>query len=283
MTAQPKVWFVTGASRGLGLEIAKAALAAGDRVVAAGRRLDATRDALPASDDVLVLELDVTDAARAETAVAEAVGRFGRIDVLVNNAGYGQLGVFEEIDHDAIARQFDTNVHGTMHVTRAVLPVMRAQGGGHVFNISSVGGALGFDAASIYCATKFAVEGWSECLALELAPLGIGVTIVEPGFFRTDFLDPSSVRFSETPVADYAEHAAAAQETYIARNHVQAGDPAKLGAALVRMSQEETPPQRLAMGSDAMGFLGGAYEARQAELARWAELSRSTDVDAAAA
>lgn len=282
-TNESKVWLITGATRGLGLEIAKAALAAGDRVVATGRDVAKMEAALPASDAVLALGLDVTDASRAVAVADAAVERFGRIDVLVNNAGYGQLGVFEELAPETIARQFDTNVHGLMHVTRAVLPYMRAAKTGHIFNISSVGGALGFDIASIYCATKFALEGFSECLALEVKPFGIDVTIVEPGFFRTDFLDASSIRFADAPVADYAGYAKATQDFYKSRNHVQAGDPAKLGAALVRLSREAEPPLRLPMGSDAVEYLGQAYEARQAELSKWAELSRSTDIDGVAA
>ena len=283
MTDDRQVWFVTGASRGLGLDIAKAAMAAGDRVVATGRDAEMVKSAMPDTSDALALRLDVTDPKQAGAAVAEAVEHFGRIDVLVNNAGYGQLGVFEEIEHDTIVRQFDTNVHGTFHTTRAVLPVMRKQQSGHIFNISSVGGALGFDIASIYCATKFAVEGFSECLALEVKPFNIGVTIVEPGFFRTDFLDESSIRFSDTPVSDYADYAKTSQGFYTSQNHVQAGDPAKLGAALVRLSREEKPPLRYAAGSDAVTFLGGAYSARQAELSEWQELSKSMDADAASA
>lgn len=280
MMGNGKVWFVTGASRGMGLEIAKAAFAAGDRVVATARNVARMREHLPTSDGIVTIPLDVTDAARATAATAEAVARFGRIDVLVNNAGYGQLGVFEEIEHATIARQFDTNVHGLMHVTRAVLPVMRAQRGGHVFNISSVGGALGFDIASIYCATKFAVEGFSECLALELEPFGIGVTIVEPGFFRTDFLDDSSIRYSDRRLSDYAAYADRTKGFYGAQNHAQTGDPAKLGAALVRLSRAAAPPLRLAMGSDAVRLLSAAYEARQGELGEWADWSTSTDIDA---
>ncbi|WP_119165624.1 oxidoreductase [Algihabitans albus] len=283
MTDDRKVWFITGASRGIGLEIAKAALAAGDRVVATGRNAGAVKSALPDTSDALALQLDVTDPRQASAAVADTVVHFGRIDVLVNNAGYGQLGVFEEIEHDAIVRQFDTNVHGTFHTTRAVLPVMRGQKSGHIFNLSSIGGALGFDIASIYCATKFAVEGFSECLALEVKPFNIGVTIVEPGFFRTDFLDESSIRFSDTPIADYADYAKTTQGFYTSQNHAQAGDPAKLGAALVRLSREDKPPLRYAAGSDAVEYLGGAYDARKAELSQWRELSTSTDGAAASA
>lgn len=278
MADAPKVWFITGASRGLGLQVALAALEKGDRVVASARALNALKDALPASDEVLQAALDVTNAEQAEAAVEAAVARFGRIDVLVNNAGYGQLGVFEEIAPRAIADQFDTNLYGLMHVTRAVLPTMRAQKSGRIFNLSSIGGALGFNAASIYCAAKFAVEGFSECLALELAPFNIGVTIVEPGFFRTDFLDPRSIRFADTPIKDYTGFAQASQTAYTANNHQQPGDPAKLAAALVKLSREENTPLRFAAGSDALQYLGDAYDARQTELARWGELTRSTDI-----
>ncbi|WP_084615500.1 oxidoreductase [Roseivivax isoporae] len=283
MAHDGKVWFTTGASRGMGLEIAKAALAAGEKVVATGRNAEAVKAALHEGDNVLALALDVTDADRATQAAAEAVARFGRIDVLVNNAGYGQLGVFEEIEARTIARQFDTNVHGLMHVTRAVLPHMRAQRGGHIFNFSSIGGALGFDIASIYCATKFAVEGFSECLALEVKSFGIGVTIVEPGFFRTDFLGGSSVRFGDKRIADYAAFGEQTEGFYGTQDGKQAGDPAKLGRALVRLIHEAEPPLRLAMGSDAVRYLGQAYEARQAELAKWSDLSKSTDFDPALA
>ncbi|MEO1159171.1 MAG: SDR family NAD(P)-dependent oxidoreductase [Pseudomonadota bacterium] len=278
MTDKTKTWFITGASRGLGLAIAQAALDAGDNIVATARYPDVMAQVLPASDRVLHVALDVTDPAQAEAAVAAATARFDTIDVLVNNAGYGQLGVFEEIAHQNIALQFDTNVFGLMHVTRAALPVMRAQKSGRIFNLSSIGGTLGFDVASVYCAAKFAVEGFSECLALELAPFNIGVTIVEPGFFRTDFLDASSIKFADTSVADYADYAQSSQTAYLTRNHQQPGDPAKLGAALVQLSRENEVPLRFAAGSDALQYIGGAYTARQAELASWGDLTRSTDI-----
>jgi NAD(P)-dependent dehydrogenase (short-subunit alcohol dehydrogenase family) len=283
MTDKKKVWFITGAARGIGLEIAKAALGAGDRIVATGRKRDAVEAALPTKGDVLALDLDVTDATRAFSVVEEAVEAFGRIDVLVNNAGYGLLGVFEGISHAAITKQFETNVYGTMHVTRAVLPMMRAQKGGRIFNLSSVGGAMGFDIASIYCATKFAVEGFSECLALEVKPFDIKVTIVEPGFFRTDFLDPSSIRWADKPTEGYADYVRGMADAYAAQNHARAGDPAKLGAALVRLSRVAEPPMRFLAGSDAVRYVGDRYQARLAELNAWKELSRATDIETAAA
>ncbi|MPZ10178.1 MAG: SDR family NAD(P)-dependent oxidoreductase [Kiloniellaceae bacterium] len=274
----PKIWFVTGAARGIGLEIARAALVAGDSVVATGRsreRLEAVY--APYGEHVLAVELDVAEEAQAEAAVAAALARFGRIDVLVNNAGYGQLGLFEENGADEIERQFATNVFGTFHVTRAVLPVMRRQRSGHIFNLSSMGGALGFMGASVYCATKFAVEGFSESLAPEVEPFGIGVTIVEPGFFRTDFLDGSSVRYGDRAVADYAALSAEAKSTYASHNHRQAGDPAKLGAALVELAAAEEPPLRYAAGSDAVDAILGSLVERQSEIERWRALSVTTD------
>lgn len=279
MTNGTKVWFITGAARGIGLEIVKAALANGDRVVATSRTIDGLVDKFGANEAILTLQHDVTDAASAQSAVEKATEHFGRIDVLVNNAGYGQLGVFEEISHTSVEKQFDTNVYGTMHVTRAVLPVMRAQKSGHIFNMSSIGGALGFDIASIYCATKFAVEGFSECLALELKPFDIAVTIVEPGFFRTYFLAPTSVQFSDTSISDYADYANATQTAYSGQNHAQAGDPVKLAAILIKVASSDNPPMRLLLGADAVQYLGAGYDARVAELTAWKEVSTSTDFE----
>ncbi|XQU71491.1 hypothetical protein OJJOAM_004280 [Cupriavidus sp. H18C1] len=205
-----KTWFITGAARGIGACIARAALDAGDNVVATGRDPRPIERALPGHGErLLALRLDVTDPAQACDAVDRAVATFGRIDVLVNNAGYGQLGMFEENSADDVLKQFDTNVHGTLHVTRAVLPVMRRQRAGRIFNLSSIGGMVGFEGASIYCAAKFAVEGFSESLALEVARFGIQVTIVQPGFFRTDFLDGSSVRYGAEAIPDYVSASAA--------------------------------------------------------------------------
>ncbi|WP_207461317.1 oxidoreductase [Azospirillum sp. SYSU D00513] len=273
-----KTWFITGAARGIGAAIARAALEAGDRVVATGRNAARIEEVFQAhAGKVLALELDVTDGARAVEAAEAAAARFGRIDVLVNNAGYGQLGAFEEIAAEDADRQFDTNFFGTLNVTRAVLPVMRRQRAGRIFNLSSMGGMLGFQGASIYCATKFAVEGFSESLALEVGQFGIRVTIVEPGFFRTDFLDGSSVRYGTGSIADYAASAAEWQATYEAHNHKQAGDPAKLGAALVTLAASEEPPLRYAAGTDAVEAITGKLDAVRSEIERWRALSVSTD------
>ncbi len=274
-----KVWFVTGATRGIGAEIAKAALAAGHRLVATGRDRTAL-DAVFGADHprVLTLALDVAREADAQQAVAATLARFGRIDVLVNNAGYGLLGGFESLDTEAIERQFATNVPGLFHVTRAALPAMRHQRAGQIFNLSSVGGMVGYAGASVYVSTKFAVEGFSESLAMEVAAFGIGVTIVEPGFFRTDFLDNRSVQYGGRSV-DTAYDASAAQwrDAYEAYNHRQLGDPAKLGIALVALANEAKPPLRFAAGSDAYAAIGQKLASVRAEMDRWHKLSVSTD------
>ncbi|HBK46712.1 MAG TPA: short-chain dehydrogenase/reductase, partial [Xanthomonadaceae bacterium] len=200
-------------------------------------------------------------------------------DVLVNNAGYGHLGLFEETtDADARA-QFDTNVFGLFEVTRAVLPLMRAQRRGHVFNVSSVGGIAGFASATLYCASKFAVEGFSESLADEVADLGIHVTVVGPGFFRTDFLDPASVRFADAPIADYAALSGELRTFYQQRNHQQAGDPAKLAQALLQLADSAAPPRRFSAGSDSLEMVEARLERLRGELDAWKALSVSTDGD----
>lgn len=277
---EQKVWFITGANRGIGAEIAKAALSAGDSVVVTGRNLQQLTEKFSYSDKALALALDVTDISQALAAVEATLKHFGRIDVLVNNAGYGQLGVFEEIPQQDVERQFATNVFGLMHVTRAVLPVMRAQRSGRIFNLSSIGGALGFDAASVYCATKFAIEGFTESLALEVKGFGIEVNIVEPGFFRTDFLDSSSVQYGTAKVADYQEYSTALEQAYSKVSHQQAGDPAKLGQVLVKLAKSDVLPLRYAAGSDAIDYLTTAYQRRLQELNDYQALSMSTDIEA---
>ena len=273
-----RIWLVTGAARGIGAEMVKAAVAAGDRVVATGRNREQIERTFAGSGDrVLALALDVTSEAQALAAVETAVGGFGRIDVLVNNAGYGQLGAFEENSVEEIERQFATNVFGLMHVTRAVLPVMRRQRSGRIFNLSSVGGVIGFPAASLYCATKFAVEGFSESLALEVAQFGIKVTIVEPGFFRTDFLEASSIRYGSRVIEDYAASSSATRANYEEHNQRQAGDPAKLAAVLVTLAGTAEPPLRYAAGSDSAGWILEKSVALGREVERWRALSVSTD------
>lgn len=273
-----KVWFVTGAGRGIGASIVTSALEAGHKVVATGRNLQNLEAAFARfGESVLCLELDVTCEQQAAIAITQAADWFGRIDVLVNNAGYGQLGLFEEVPHSAVEEQFRTNVFGLMQVTRAALPQMRRQRGGHILNIASIGGFCGFESSSIYCATKFAVEGFSESLALEVARFGINVTIVEPGFFRTDFLDASSVRYGGPQIDEYDDPNGAPRASYEAYNHKQLGDPAKLAQALIKLVELEEAPLHFLAGSDAVTYFLDTFARRQSEVARNILLSTSTD------
>jgi NAD(P)-dependent dehydrogenase (short-subunit alcohol dehydrogenase family) len=273
-----KVWFVTGAGSGIGAGVAKAALKAGDRVVATGRNLEKVRDAFgdAASDSIAFIQLDVADAAQARAAVNAAVERFGRIDVLVNNAGYSILGNFEEIIAADLERQFATNFYGVAHLMRAVLPTMRKQRSGQIFNISSVAGAVGLKHCSAYGASKFAVEGLSLAVAEEVAQFGISITVVEPGFFRTGLLEPSNVRWASNPVDDYAAEGSP-EAMWSPYNGAQPGDPAKLGEALVKLAGREAPPKVFVAGSDALSVITPAVEARLQAIHADEALSRSTD------
>jgi NAD(P)-dependent dehydrogenase (short-subunit alcohol dehydrogenase family) len=276
----PRTWFVTGASRGLGADIVRAVLAAGDRVVATARNRQSLVETLgPDADNLLSLALDVTRPDQVQAAVDAALARFGRIDVLVNNAGYGHLSVFEESTAADAQAQYDTNVFGLMHVTRAVLPAMRAQRSGRIFNVSSVGGIVGGESGTLYCASKFAVEGFSESLAGEVRRFGIHVTVVEPGFFRTDFLEPTSVRHASHAIDDYAQVAADLKAFYDARSRNQAGDPLRLGQALVTLANAERPPVRWCAGTDALAMVQVKIDSLQGELDAWRDLSASTDGD----
>ncbi len=278
-----KTWFVTGATRGLGADIAAAALQAGDNVVATGRRRAAIGDRLgPDHERLLSLSLDVADAAQARAAVAQALERFGAIDVLVNNAGYGHLGYFEETTDADIRAQYATNVFGLFNVTRAALPAMRAARRGHVFNLSSVAGFRGVEAGSLYCSSKFAVEGFSEALAGELAPFGIHVTIIEPGPFRTDFLTPESLKFIANDVPDYAERRNATRASFEQRNGKQQGDPALLARAMVTLANADKPPLRFTAGAMAVDGLDAKLAAMKAELDLWRERGIATDYPAGA-
>ena len=247
-----KIWFVTGAGRGLGVDIAKAALAGGHAVVATGRDTEKVTSAIGEHDDLLAVKLDVTDPADAETAVAAAVDRFGRIDVLVNNAGNFNAGFFEELSPEEFRAQIETTFFGPVNVTRAALPVMRAQRSGLVTTISSTAGIVGGVFVSAYAASKFAVEGWMESLAPEVAPFGIRTMLVEPGFFRTELLTPESTKYAEASIADYAERTEQTVTAWKSMNGQQGGDPARLAAALVELAGRDEQPARFPAGADAV-------------------------------
>jgi NAD(P)-dependent dehydrogenase (short-subunit alcohol dehydrogenase family) len=252
MSDKNNVWFVTGAGRGMGVDIAKAALAAGHAVVATGRNPEKVASVLGAQDDLIVVALDVTDPASAEAAVQAGVDRFGRIDVLVNNAGNFNAGFFEELTPEEFRAQIETTFFGPVNVTRATLPVMRGQRSGLVVTISSTAGIVGGEFLTAYAASKFGVEGWMESLAPEVAPFGIRTMLVEPGFFRTELLSPESTKYAESSIEDYAERTEQTVTAWQSMNGRQGGDPAKLADALVRLAAQDEPPLRFPAGADAV-------------------------------
>ncbi|MEG8202774.1 oxidoreductase [Pseudomonas sp. 5FOS] len=272
-----RTWLITGASRGFGTLITQQALAAGDAVIATARNPEDIQARLGQHPNLLAVRLDVTREEDAHAAVAAGIRHFGQIDVLVNNAGYGVLGAVEETSASETERLFATNVFGLLNVTRAVLPHMRRQRSGHVINISSLGGYQAYMGWGVYGSTKFAVEGISEALHQELAPLGIKVTVVEPGFFRTDFLDDQSLVKTALELPDYAATVGVMRHYAEAANHAQPGNPAKLAEALLAVANAANPPLRLALGSDAVARIEAKNSAVEQELAQWRDLSLSTD------
>ena len=253
---EKKVWFITGAGRGMGVDIAKAALAAGYSVVATGRDPERVSAAIGDSDNLLLtVKLDVTDTADAQAAVEAAVDRFGRIDVLVNNAGNFNAGFFEEIAPEDFRAQIETTLFGPVNVTRAALPFMRARRSGLVVTISSTAGISGQQFCTAYAASKFGVEGWMESLTPEVAPFGIRTMLVEPGFFRTELRTPESTKFAASSIEDYAERTEQTVAGWKSMNGLQGGDPAKLADALITLASQEEPPLRFAAGADAVAAL----------------------------
>ncbi|MFD5339498.1 SDR family oxidoreductase [Streptomyces hawaiiensis] len=257
-----KVIFITGAGRGLGTDIVREALAAGHQVVATGRRPEEVEKTLGGpQDNLLVTKLDVTSLEDAQAAAQAAVDRFGRIDVLINNAGNFFAGYFEEVSPAHMRQQIETNLFGPMNVTRAVLPVMRRQRDGHVITLSSLAGQVGTEFTSAYAASKFAVEGWMEALHHDIKPYGIRTTIVEPGYFRTELLVDASTTWPEPTIDDYAERTTATVEAWKSINGQQPGDPAKLAHALLTLAGQDQPPLRFVAGADAIeGVLAKARE-----------------------
>jgi len=265
-----KIWLITGAGRGMGTDFARAALAAGHAVVATGRNADRVTAALGAHADLLAVALDVTDSDSVQTAVDAAVQRFGRIDVLVNNAGNFYAGFFEEVTPEDFRAQIETNLFGPLNVTRAVLPVMRAQRAGLVVTFSSTAGITGGEFTSAYAASKFGLEGWSESLSPEVAPFGIRTMLVEPGFFRTELLTEDSTRYPEPSIEDYAERTRQTVTAWRGMNGQQGGDPVKLARALVQLTDFDEPPLRWAAGADAVA----AFEQKANQLLTQADAHR---------
>jgi len=272
-----RVWFITGASRGLGALVAAEALASGDAVVATARDPSSVTARLGKNDRLLPLKLDVTNEAEAHAAAEAAVKKFGRIDILLNNAGYGLLGAVEEANAEEVQKLFATNVFGALAVTRAVLPHMRRQHSGHVINISSIGGYRAYPGWGVYGSTKFAIEGITEALAGEVAPLGIHATVVEPGFFRTDFLDDNSLVRTGKQLADYDASVGQTRSAAGDLNHQQLGDPAKFAKAMMVLANAANPPVRLPLGSDTVKRIEAKNAEVVAEMTEWKELALSTD------
>ena len=269
--SEKKVWFITGAGRGLGVDIAKAALAAGHAVVATARNAESATKALGEHDDLLSVDLDVNDPAEAAAAVHATVERFGRLDVLVNNAGSFQAGFFEEMTAESFRSQIETTLFGPVNVTRAALPQLRAQRSGLVMTISSTAGiAVAGDFLTAYATSKFGVEGFMEGLAPEVAPFGIRTMLVEPGFFRTELLTPQSTQYAEPSIEDYAERTKVTVEAWQGMDGKQGGDPTKLAAALVLLAAIDEPPVRFAAGADAVA----TFEQKASDLRAQADAHR---------
>ena len=277
--SEKQVWFITGAGRGMGVHFAQAALAAGHAVVATGRRPETVLAAVGDAEDLLVVPLDVTRPADAEAAVQAAVERFGRIDVLVNNAANFYGGYFEELTPEQIDDQLATGLVGPMNVTRAVLPVMRRQRSGHILSISSGAGLAGFEFNSAYSAAKFGLEGWMEALQPEVEPFGIATTIVNPGFFRTDLLTPDSASYATPSIDDYADRHAERVQWYEDMNGQQEGDPAKLAQALLTITSLEQPPRRFIALAAILEVAEQKAQTLQAQADAFRELSSSLTHD----
>ncbi|RJU02397.1 SDR family NAD(P)-dependent oxidoreductase [Arthrobacter frigidicola] len=273
------VYFITGASRGFGAELVREALSRGHQVVATARNRQAVIDTFPdAGDQLLAVSLDVTDEAAARTAAEAAVDAFGRVDVLINNAGRGLVGAVEEASDLEVRAVYETNVFGLLSVTRAIAPVLRRQRSGMIVNISSIGGFRSSAGWGVYSSTKFAVEGLSESLHEELEPLGVHVMVVEPGYFRTDFLDSSSLHVEEQVIDDYREGPAGRMRLVAEEvNHSQPGDPRKAAKAMVDVIGAETPPLRLLLGRDTVGAVEAKIDHVREEVELWREVSISTD------
>lgn len=275
-----QVWFITGANKGLGAAIAKEALDKGYKVVATARKIEGMEKILGDSPNLLITKLDITNEEQVQSSINASLDKFGSIDFLVNNAGYGLLGYFEEMSEDLIRQQIETNVFGTMKLTRAVLPIMRKQGSGRVIVFSSTSGVKAVEGGSVYSASKFALEGWAEGLNIELKPFGIQTMIVEPGAFRTDFFnEKTSFTFSDIEIDDYNQQREIMHHNFVSRDQKQPGDPVKLAKALMTAVNDSNPPLRLLAGKYAVESIEQYLKERGSEVEAWREVSRSTDFD----
>ena len=270
-----KIWFITGAGRGMGVDFAKAALADGNKVIATGRNVSKVKAALGESESLLIVKLDITNSLEVEEAVKKAVEKFGRIDVLVNNAANFYAGYFEELSAAEMEKQITTSLLGPMNVTRAVLPVMRKQRDGLIITISSTAGLIGFEFGTAYAASKFGLEGWMQSLHAEVAQFGINTITVNPGFFRTELLTDESTNYATNPIADYDDARAKQMEFWKGYNGQQSGDPAKLAQALITISKEEKPPQRFIAGADAVSTADQVSSTLKQQTEAYRELSSS--------
>lgn len=279
MEKKNKVWLITGAGRGLGLDIAKAALAAGHNVVATGRNPEKVKQSLGSAENLLVVKLDILKLVDAQTAIEETIKQFGKLDVLVNNAANFYAGYFEELTPDEINRQLNTSLIGPMNVTRAALPVMRKQRAGNIITISSLAGFVGVEFGSAYAASKFGIEGWMQSLQPEVKPFGINTTIVNPGFFRTELLTDDSTQYASNPIDDYKDRRIQQMEFWKGANGNQPGDPEKLADALIQIASLPEPPLRFVAGADAVGGAENAASLLQQQAVAFRDLSTSLAFD----
>jgi NAD(P)-dependent dehydrogenase (short-subunit alcohol dehydrogenase family) len=280
MDTNQKVWFITGGNKGLGAAMVKEALANGYQVVATARSVESAEQALGTHPNLLLLKLDITNDAQVQEAVAAALARFGQIDVLVNNAGYGLLGYFEEMSATSIRQQIETNVFGTMNITRAILPVMREQGAGFVVVVSSTSGIKSVPGGSVYSASKFALEGWAEGMNIDMKPFGIRFMLLEPGPFRTDFANAdTSMQLPDKQVPAYDEARTNLENIFRSMNGKQAGDPAKLAKSLLKVVNSENPPLRLLISKGSIPAVDAYYKTRFAEFEQWQDVSADSDFE----
>lgn len=280
MSSDQKVWFITGSNKGIGAAIAKEALAQGYNVVAAARKTEEAEQNLGSHPNLLIVKLDISNDQHVESAVKSTMDKFGRIDVLVNNAGYGLLGYFEEMSEESIRRQIETNIFGTMKITRAILPIMRKQKSGFVVTVSSTSGIRSVAGGSVYSASKFALEGWSEGMDIDMKPFGIRFMLLEPGAFRTDFANENaSMQLPDLQLEAYNNVRENLVNVFRTMNGTQSGDPAKLAKGLIKVVNSEDAPVRLLISKPAIPLIDTYYKNRYTEFKKWQDISADSDFE----